>query len=60
MPGVVLLAAAVVVNYRQHRRGRPTICSTTRAHVPAPLVAAGLSAGYAYLLGHLLRGYSKR
>lgn len=59
MPGVVLLVAAIVVNYRQHRHHRPTICSTTRRLLPRPAAAVGLCVGFAYLLGHVLNGYPK-
>lgn len=59
MPGVVLLVSAVVTNYAQHRRHRPTICSTTRRYLPAPIAGALLCAGFGWLLPHVLRGYSK-
>jgi hypothetical protein len=60
VPGVVLLAAAVAVNYGRHRRGLSTICSTTRAHLPAPAAAALLVGGFGWLLPHVLRGYPPR
>jgi hypothetical protein len=59
MPGVALLVAAVVTNYAQHRRRRPTICSTTRRYVPKVLAGALLSAGFSWLLPHVLNGYPK-
>ncbi len=59
MPGVVLLVAAIVVNYGQHRRHRATICALTRRHLPPRVFAAAFTAGFAYLLTHVLRGYPK-
>lgn len=59
MPGVVLLVAAIVVNYSQHRRRRPTICATTRRFLPRPVSAAALTGGWLYLAVHIWRGYSK-
>ena len=60
MPGVVLLAAAIVVNLLRHLTGRATICQTTRAHIPRPIAAALLDAGFAWLRPHLLDGYPSR
>lgn len=59
MPGVVLLVAAVVVNYARHCRGHRTICQVTRAHIPAPVFSALFAGGFIYLLTHVLRGYPK-
>lgn len=60
MPGVLLLAAAVVVNYTQHRRHRATVCQLTRRTLPPRVFAAAFTAGFAYLLTHVLRGYQPR
>ena len=59
MPGIALLGAAVVVNLARHRRGQPTICQEVRAHVPKPVAAVLLSAGFGWLLPHLLEGYPR-
>lgn len=57
MPGVLLLAAAVAVNYRRHRAGRSTICATARRALPRPVSAAALAGGWLYLTVHIWRGY---
>ena len=59
MPGVVLLAAAIGVNYAQHRRHRATICALTRRTLPPAVFAAVFTSGFLYLLAHVLRGYPK-
>lgn len=51
------LIATLGWNYRQHRRGRPTICSVTRSVLPRP---AFLTLGVVGALGlgiHVWRGY---
>lgn len=53
------LAAALAWNYREHRRGRPTICSVTRRALPRPASAAALVTGFVVLLVHVWRGYSR-
>lgn len=60
MPGVVGLLGVIALNYRRHKRGKPTICATFRRYVPRWAVApfwAGLSA---YMIPHLWRGYPRR
>lgn len=59
MPGLVLLVAAVVVNYTQHRRHRPTICQVVRRTLPARIAGGLLLAGFSWLLPHVLRGYPR-
>lgn len=54
-----LLAGLLAYNYRRHLHGRPTICSTTRRYVPAPVAGALLCAGFGWLLPHVIRGYPK-
>ena len=54
------LVAALVHNYVQHRRGRPTICSVTRRVLPRPVSAAGLGIGFVVLVVHVWRGYAPR
>lgn len=51
------LIATLGWNYRQHRHGRATICSTTRRALPRPaflLAWASVAAGLAI---HVWRGY---
>lgn len=51
---LVMLVGSLVVNFVQHKRGRPTICSTTRKRIPAT-VFVGLWAGFnAWFVGHWL------
>ena len=57
MPGVLLLVAAVAVNYRRHLTGRSTICATTRRALPRPVSAGLLAGGWLYLAVHIWRGY---
>lgn len=57
MDGIVGLASVLGWNYANHRRGRPTICSTFRRHVPPEAAVAGIAAGAYALTVHLLRGY---
>lgn len=60
MPAVLLLASAVVMNYWQFKRRRPTICQTFRRAVPRPVGAAFLVALFGWLFPHVLLGYPKR
>lgn len=60
MPGVVLLVAAVIVNYARHRRGLSTICATARRVLPRPVSAGLLAGGWLYLAVHIWRGYPPR
>lgn len=57
MPGVILLAAAVVTNYVRHRMGRPTICQHARATLPRPLAIGGVAGVFGWLIIHLWNGY---
>lgn len=57
MPGVVLLLAAVVVNYRRHVTGRTTICQEAREHLPRAAADALVVGVFAWLLPHVHRGY---
>lgn len=50
------LGAALGIDYAQHRRGAPTICSTGRI-VPEPLLYGALGVGFTMLLLHLRNGY---
>lgn len=59
MPGVVLLVAAVVVNFIRHKMGLTTICQTYREHVPRPLGVVILLSIFGWLLPHVFRGYDK-
>lgn len=60
MPGVVLLVAAVTVNYLRHRAGRTTICQEAREHLSRPLADALVIGVFAWLLPHVHRGYPRR
>ena len=51
------LAATLAWNYRQHRRGRATICSVTRRTLPRPAFLAAWTGLAAYLAIHVWRGY---
>lgn len=54
----VPMGATIGYNYLQHRRGRPTLCSTTRRIVPRRMVAgAVLIVAFDGLLTHFLNGY---
>lgn len=59
LPWAALLGS-LGLNYRQHRRGQPTICSATRSKIPALLADSALLAGYIVLRGHVVRGYGER
>jgi hypothetical protein len=59
MPGVVGLLGVIALNYARHRRGLPTICSTTRRVLPRHISAAALGIGWLYLAVHVWRGYPK-
>lgn len=52
------LAGALGIDYWQHKRQRPTLCSTGRV-VPKPVLYTGLAVGLAALLRHLERGYDR-
>lgn len=52
------MAGTLTLNYWQHRRNRPTICSTTRRFVPKPVVVVALCVGFAGLVAHVIDGYS--
>lgn len=54
----VPLAGTLGWNYIRHKRGRPTICSTTRRALPSKPVACGLLViGFAALFVHYVEGY---
>jgi len=54
----VPMAATIAYNLHCHRRGTPTICSTTRRALPSKGQAvAVLTAGFAGLLIHYIEGY---
>lgn len=54
---LTLLAAALGLNYRQHRLDRPTICSTLRPHI-GPWEMTGLVVGgAAWFLPHYCRPF---
>lgn len=59
MPGVVGLLGVLVLNYLRHRRGLPTICATTRGHLPRFAADALVLAVFAWLLPHVHRGYPR-
>lgn len=59
MPGWVCLLGTLAYNYARYRRGKPTICAVTRRALPRPVSTAALTVGFAYLLGHVWRGYPK-
>lgn len=52
---LVMLLGSLVVNYVQHKRGKPTICSTTRPVIPTPVFLAGLGAFLAWFPWHWIR-----
>lgn len=54
MPALLLLIASLVLNYLRHRRGKSTICSTTRPLVPAPLFVLGMAWFNAWFIPHWL------
>jgi hypothetical protein len=56
MDGWALIAAAVALNYSNHRRGRPTICSVGRT-LPRPVLLPVYAAGAIVLGVHVARGY---
>lgn len=58
MPAWACLLGTLGYNYHRHRRGLPTICATTRRLIPRTVSAALLSAGFAYLITHVWRGYA--
>lgn len=45
MPALLALAFALWLNIHRAKRGKSTICSTTRRHIPA-IVFVGLWAGF--------------
>lgn len=51
------LGFALAFNYRQHRRGKMTICALTRAVVPEPVFRALFRLGADLLEGHVANGY---
>lgn len=57
MPGWLVLAAALGVNYRAHRRGGSTMCSVTRRTLPPAVFDAALITGVVVLRQHIRRGY---
>lgn len=52
MHPLTLLVAAVGLNYARHKRGKSTICSTTRKAVPTPVAAVGMTWFLAWFLPH--------
>lgn len=60
MPGVVGLIGVLWLNWRRHRRGKPTICATFRRYVPRWAVIPFWSAVTAFMVPHLRNGYLKR
>ena len=52
MPVWFALTATISYNVRRHLRGKSTLCSTARRHVPAPLVDVGLLGLAAYMHFH--------
>jgi hypothetical protein len=55
----VPLLGALAYNYRRHLHDQPTICSTTRRLVPAPVAMVGIAALFSWLTPHLYRGYPR-
>lgn len=51
------LLGVLAYNYRCHRRGRPTICATTRRYLPRWAFLTGWAALTGYMVPHVLRGY---
>lgn len=52
MPALIALVFAVALNIYRAKRGKSTICSTTRRHIPAT-VFLGLWAGFnAWFIPH--------
>lgn len=54
----VPLVGTLAYNFRQHRRGRPTLCSTTRRVIPMGPLAVLLVLGFVGLGAHLYDGYA--
>lgn len=52
---LVMLLASLVVNYIQHKRGKSTICSTTRPLIPIPVFLAGVGTFLAWFVPHWIR-----
>lgn len=53
----VPMAGTLTWNFLRHRRGKATICSTTRRIVPRPVAAVLLFVGFVALVAHVLDGY---
>lgn len=59
MVAYLLLTAALVRNYIQHRRHRPTMCSLLRHIAPWPVALCLWLALTSWILPHLRNGYPK-
>lgn len=53
----VLLGGTLAYNYSRHLRGKSTICSTTRAKVPANRFLLLWKPFEAWLVWHIVSGY---
>lgn len=52
---LTLLTAALGLNLYNDRHGKPTMCATTRKHVPWPLFCAGWAGVTLWLVPHYCR-----
>lgn len=55
----VPLLGALAYNYHRHKHNKPTVCSTTRRLIPAPVALTGVAALFSWLAPHLYRGYPR-
>ena len=58
LPWAALLGT-LGLNYSQHKRGRPTLCSTARRFIPGWLMTLLLCAGMGWLVPHYWLGFLK-
>ena len=59
MPIWVALAGTLGWNYARHLQGKSTLCSSTRATLPAVAVDIGLTLGSMVLRRHVINGYAR-
>jgi hypothetical protein len=59
MPALILLLAAPVLNYVQHKLGRPTICSTCRRFIGPHLMTALVLGIVGWFIPHYTRPFAR-
>lgn len=57
MPALFMLIGSIVWNYLRSRRGRSTICSTSRRHMKPAVLCAGWALLTAWFLPHYCRPF---